>query len=271
MLRRRLDVEMVRRGMAASRSEATGAIRSGKVTVAGRPAAKSSMLVQPDEPIAMARPARRFVSRGGDKLDAALDRFGIDVSGRTALDAGASTGGFSDCLRARGATHVSAVGLAYGQLDWGLREDRRVTVLERTNVRDLRPDSLPNPPGVVTADLSFISLRLALPGLVRAAAPDAEFVLLVKRQFEAGREQVDGGVVRDPEVWRRVLRSVANAAGDLGLDVGDVIPSPLLGPAGNVEFFIHAHRGKPVDPGRSIDPAIDRAVEEATELASDRG
>jgi 23S rRNA (cytidine1920-2'-O)/16S rRNA (cytidine1409-2'-O)-methyltransferase len=273
MVRRRLDVEMVRRGMATSRSEATDAIRSGKVTVAGHPAAKSSMLVQPDEAIAMARPARRFVSRGGEKLDAALDRFGIDVRGRAALDAGASTGGFTDCLLARGASHVVAVDVGYGQLDWGLRENARVTVMERTNVRDLRPESLPKTPGVVTADLSFISLRLALPALVRTAAPGAEFVLLVKPQFEAGRELVNGGVVRDPEVWRSVLRSVADAAAGLGLDVRGVMPSPLLGPAGNVEFFIHARLSsrEGADPQRTIEPALDGAVEEATRLASGHG
>src|SRR5205823_2251253 len=148
-VRRRLDVEMVRRGIAASRSEATDAIRSGKVTVDGRPAAKSSMLVLPEEPIAMARSAGRFVSRGGEKLDAALDRFGVHVSGRTALDAGASTGGFTDCLVSREAAHVIAIDVGYGQLDWRLREDARVTVLERTNVRDLQPQVLPDVPDLV--------------------------------------------------------------------------------------------------------------------------
>jgi len=274
-VRRRLDVEMVRRGIAASRSEATNAIRSGKVTVAGRPAAKSSMLVLPEEPIAMARAARPFVSRGGEKLDAALDRFGVDVSGRTALDAGASTGGFTDCLLSREAAHVIAIDVGYGQLDWRLREDARVTVLERTNVRDLQPEALPHAPDLVTADLSFISLRLVLPTLVRCSAPGAEFVLLVKPQFEAGRSEADGGggVIRDAEVWRRVLRSVATAAEDLGLEIDGVMPSPLLGPAGNVEFFLHAHRrtGGETEPNPQVPSDLDRAVEEGQELAARHG
>lgn len=261
---------MVRRGIAASLSEATEAIRSGKVTVGGRPAAKSSMLVLPEEPIVMAPPARRFVSRGGEKLAAALDRFGVEVSGRTALDAGVSTGGFTDCLLARGAGQVLAIDVGYGQLHWRLRQDPRVTVLERTNVRDLHPEKLPDAPDLVTSDLSFISLRLALPALVRSSAPGAEFVLLVKPQFEAGRSRADGGVVRDPATWRAVLESVARTAQDLGLEVDGVIPSPLLGPAGNVEFFLHA-RGlvEPTpDPKRSIGADIDRALEEAKELTA---
>jgi 23S rRNA (cytidine1920-2'-O)/16S rRNA (cytidine1409-2'-O)-methyltransferase len=274
-VRRRLDVEMVRRGIAASRSEATDAIRSGKVTVAGRPAAKSSMLVLPEEPIAIARAARRFVSRGGEKLDAALDRFGVDVSGRTALDAGASTGGFTDCLLGRRAAHVIAIDVGYGQLDWRLREDARVTVLERTNVRDLQPEALPHAPDLVAADLSFISLRLVLPALVRCSAPGAEFLLLVKPQFEAGRSEADGGggVIRDAEVWRRVLRSVATAAEDLGLGIDGVMPSPLLGPAGNVEFFLHAHHrmGGETEAKPQIRSDLDQAVEEAQELAARHG
>ena len=266
---------MVRRGIAASRSEATDAIRSGKVTVAGRPAAKSGMLVLPEEPIAMARPARRFVSRGGEKLDAALDRFGVDVSERTALDAGASAGGFTDCLLSREAAHVIAIDVGYGQLDWRLREDARVTVLERTNVRDLQPEALPNAPDLVTADLSFISLRLVLPALVRCSAPGTDFVLLVKPQFEAGRSEAEGGggVVRDAEVWRRVLQSVATAAEELGLEVDDVMPSPLLGPAGNVEFFLHAHRrtGAETAAKPTVQSELERAVEEAKELAARHG
>ena len=258
---------MVRRGIAASRSEATDAIRSGKVTVDGRPAAKSSMLVLPEEPIAMARSARRFVSRGGEKLAAALDRFGVHVSGRTALDAGASSGGFTDCLLSREAAHVIAIDVGYGQLDWRLREDARVTVLERTNVRDLQPEALPNVPDLVTADLSFISLRLVLPALVRCSAPGAE--------CEAGRSEADsgGGVVRDAEVWRRVLRSVATAAEELGLEVGGVMPSPLVGPAGNVEFFLHARRRTGAETGTdgSIQSDLERAVEEGKELAARHG
>src|SRR5206468_1568315 len=199
---------MVRRGMAATRSEAAGAILAGKVMVAGRPAAKAGRLVEPSDPIVLSGPARPFVSRGGEKLAAALDGFGLDVAGRQALDAGASTGGFTDCLLARGVAHVVAVDVGYGQLDWSLRGDARVTVMERTNVRELAPSSLPYAPALVTADLSFIALRTVLPALVRCSAPRALFVLLVKPQFEAGREYVNGGVVRDPNVWLRTIESV---------------------------------------------------------------
>ena len=262
--------------MAGSRSEASEAIRSGKVTVSGRPAAKAGMLVAPEDAIGLARSARRFVSRGGEKLEAALDRMGVEVAGRVALDAGASTGGFTDCLLSRGAAHVIAVDVGYGQLDWRLREDPRVTVMERTNARELRPDSVPNP-DVVTADLSFISLALALPSLVGVSAPEADFVLLVKPQFEAGRSHAEGGVVRDPATWHWVIGSVARVAEDLGLEVRGVMPSPLKGPAGNVEFFLYARRAGAGahDSKRSTDRgvrlAIDRAVEEAKGLVSIHG
>ncbi len=262
---------MVRRAMAATRSEAGLAIRSGKVTVGGSPAAKAGMLVGPDEPIAVAAAARRFVSRGGEKLEAALDRFGIDAAGRVALDAGASTGGFTDCLLQRGAARVTAVDVGYGQLDWRLREDRRVTVMERTNVRDLLPGVLDRPPDLVTADLSFISLRLALPALARCAAPRAELILLVKPQFEAGREEVGrGGVVTDPALWERVLRSVAEACVEAGFEVLGVAPSPLLGPAGNVEFLLHARRdpGEPAQLGEPDEGMISRAIEEGGRIRS---
>jgi 23S rRNA (cytidine1920-2'-O)/16S rRNA (cytidine1409-2'-O)-methyltransferase len=242
-VRRRLDIEMVRRGLSATRSEATQAIRSGKVTVSGRLAGKAGMLVLPEEPIAMSGPARKFVSRGGEKLDAALTTFGIDVAGARALDAGASTGGFTDCLLSRGAEHVVAVDVGYGQLDWGLREDPRVTVLERINVRDLHGAQLPYPPNLVVADLSFISLALVLPALVRCAAEEATFVLLVKPQFEAGRGQAPGGVVNDPSVWSAAVESVGRAAAELGLTVAGVTASPIRGlEGGNAEFFLHARR-----------------------------
>jgi 23S rRNA (cytidine1920-2'-O)/16S rRNA (cytidine1409-2'-O)-methyltransferase len=240
-VRRRLDVEMVRRGLAATRSEAALAIRSGRVVVSGSPAMKAGSLVLTDQPITVQGAPRRYVSRGGEKLEAALDGFGIEVRGLPALDAGASTGGFTDCLLARGAQHVIAVDVGYGQLDWRLREDPRVTVLERVNVRDLDPTTLPYRPRLVTADLSFISLRLALPALVGCASVGARFVLLVKPQFEAGREDVGGrGVVRDPSVWRSVLTGVIEACGSLGLEIVGMMASPLVGPAGNVEFFVDA-------------------------------
>ncbi len=263
-MRRRLDSELVRRGLAGSRTEAADAVRSGLVTVAGRPAAKPATLVAPEEPIGLARPPRTFVSRGGDKLAAALDRFGVDPAGRDCLDAGASTGGFTDCLLRRGAARVVAVDVGYGQLAWSIRQDPRVVVLERTNVRELEPETLPFPPDMVTADLSFISLHLVLPVLRRVAAPGAEFVVLVKPQFEAGPADVaSGGVVRDPAVWERALQGVAQSFREVGLHPGAAMASPLLGPAGNVEFFLHAAEGLP----DSVDArTLKAAVREGLEL-----
>jgi 23S rRNA (cytidine1920-2'-O)/16S rRNA (cytidine1409-2'-O)-methyltransferase len=270
-VRRRLDEELVRRGLTATRSEATLAIRAGRVVVGGSPAMKAATLVRPDESIALTGAPRRYVSRGGEKLEAALDRFGIDVDGVRALDAGASTGGFTDCLLSRGAAQVVAVDVGYGQLDWRLREDPRVTVLERINARDLEPGSLPYAPELVTADVSFISLRLVLPALVRCASPQAVFVLLVKPQFEAGKEEVGGGgVVRDPDVWRRVLSDVAAASRREGLEVLAAMASPLLGPAGNVEFFLHA-RGAEAALNERSGPDIDAAIDEALALVGQQG
>ncbi|HXF72083.1 MAG TPA: TlyA family RNA methyltransferase, partial [Actinomycetota bacterium] len=256
MTRRRLDLELVRRGLAASRSEARAAIEAGLVRVGGRPAAKPSTLVAPDEAVAVERPARRFVSRGGEKLEAALERFGVEVAGRDCLDVGASTGGFTDCLLRRGAARVAAVDVGYGQLAWELRTDPRVTVLERTNARELRPEGLPFRPQVIVADLSFISLALVVPALARVAAPGADLVLLVKPQFEAGRDEVGrGGVVRDPRAWRRAVLRVAEACRAAGIEPADVMASPLLGPAGNAEFLLHAVAG---GPRRDLAAALER-------------
>jgi len=264
-VRRRLDLEMVRRGLAPTRTEAGLAIRAGSVRVGGRPVAKVSTLVSPEEPIVVQAPGRRFVSRGGEKLDAALERFDVDVRGASALDAGASTGGFTDCLLHRGAERVAAVDVGYGQLAWSLRDDPRVTVLERTNVRALEPGMLPFAPDVVVADLSFISLRLALPALLRCASPNARFVLLVKPQFEAGPQDVgQGGVVRDPAVWSRVLQEVGTAADAAGLGLQGAMASPLAGPAGNVEFLVTGSAGA---TGSLGDPVIAAAVDEGARVA----
>lgn len=246
---------MVRRGVVATRTEAHLAIRSGSVLVAGRPTVRAATLVGRDEAIALSAKPRRYVSRGGEKLEPALDRFRVPVIGRLALDAGASTGGFTDCLLSRGAARVVAVDVGYGQLDWRLREDPRVSVMERTNVRSLRPEDLPFVPQLVTTDLSFISLRIVLPALVAVTSAEADFVLLVKPQFEAGRGEVGrGGVVSDPKAWSRVLRRTASACLALDLVVADLMVSPLLGPAGNVEFFLWARRGGSL--GRGVgDPA----------------
>jgi 23S rRNA (cytidine1920-2'-O)/16S rRNA (cytidine1409-2'-O)-methyltransferase len=257
--RRRLDAELVRRGLVASRTEAQAAVRDGKVTLSGRTAEKASTLVDPGDALEVVRAPRQFVSRAGDKLAAALDRFEVDPSGRSCLDAGASTGGFTDCLLQRGAGHVVAVDVGYGQLAWSIRTDERVTVLERTNVRELTPGHLPYAPDLVVADLSFISLRLVVPALAGAAAPGADFVLLVKPQFEAGRGDVgQGGVVRVPQVWRRAVEDVATACAEAGVAPLGVMASPLRGPAGNVEFPLHGRRGG--GPGQ---PDIDAAMAEA--------
>ncbi len=246
MGRRRLDAELVRRGLAPSRSQAQEAVNAGRVSVAGITATKAGSLVAVDASVELSGPAPPFVSRAGGKLAAALDRFAVDPGDRDCLDAGASTGGFTDCLLQRGAARVIALDVGYGQLAWNLRMDPRVTVMERTNVRDLAPPMLPYIPAVVVADLSFISLRLALPALARVAAPGATFVVLVKPQFEVGRAQVGrGGVVRDPDVWRSALTEVMATARSLALEPLNVMASPLPGPADNVEFPVYLVSGSP--------------------------
>jgi len=253
-VRRRLDSELVRRGLAGSRTEARETVEAGLVSVSGRPATKPSTLVDPADPVTVGGPVRRFVSRGGEKLEAALERFAVEVRGRDCLDAGASTGGFTDCLLRRGAARVAAVDVGYGQLAWSLRQDPRVIVLERTNVRDLRPERIPFAPSLVAADLSFISLRLVLPALVGVAAPDAELVVLVKPQFEVGADAVGrGGVVREPAAWRSALDGVVGELGRLGFEVADAMASPLLGPAGNVEFLLHARTSGAAGPAAAPD------------------
>jgi 23S rRNA (cytidine1920-2'-O)/16S rRNA (cytidine1409-2'-O)-methyltransferase len=255
--RRRLDTELVRRGLVASPTEAHAAVSEGLVVVGGRQAAKASTLVAPGEPLHLLAAPRRFVSRGGEKLDAALERFGVDPRDRECLDVGASTGGFTDRLLRGGAARVVAVDVGYGQLAWSLRSDPRVTVLDRTNARDLDPSDLPFAPSLIVADLSFISLRLVVPALARVSREGADLVLLVKPQFEAGVADVGrGGVVRDPEVWRRAIEGVAAACRAAGLSPVAVTASPLPGPAGNVEFPLHALRG-PGEDALEIDTALE--------------
>lgn len=249
MTRRRLDTELVRRGLADSRAQAQDAIDSGLVTVSGAPATKAATMVADDAPVALSGDPRPFVSRGGGKLRAALDRFALDVAGALCLDAGASSGGFTDCLLQAGAARVIAVDVGYGQLDWRLRTDPRVTVMERTNVRDIRPQDLSFVPSVVVADLSFISLRLVVGALGAVSAPQATLVALVKPQFEAGPRDVGrGGVVRDPAVWTRVLHETTEALSGTGWGLRAVMASPVLGPAGNVEFLMRAQRGAAAAP-----------------------
>jgi 23S rRNA (cytidine1920-2'-O)/16S rRNA (cytidine1409-2'-O)-methyltransferase len=197
--------------------------------------------VSPDEPVHLEAPPTRFVSRGGEKLDAALDRFAVDVGGRRALDAGASTGGFTDCLLQRGAASVLAVDVGTGQLAWQLRNDPRVTVRERCNARHLTPADVGDPVDLVVADLSFITLRLVAPALAGVARDGADAVLLIQPQFEAGRAEVRrGGLVTDPAVHQRVLEEVTAAlASSAGMTAVAVMPSPLRGASGNVEFLAH--------------------------------
>jgi 23S rRNA (cytidine1920-2'-O)/16S rRNA (cytidine1409-2'-O)-methyltransferase len=236
----RLDTLLAERGLFASRTRAAGAVMAGDVQVGpgSAPATKPGMLVDPDAEVRV-REHRRYVSRGGLKLERALRSFGVAVEGRQCLDVGASTGGFTDCLLRGGAAHVVSVDVAYGAIDWSLRADPRVTVLERLNARSLAPDDLPYAPDLIVVDVSFIGLAKVLPALVDCAAPRFDLIGLVKPQFEVGRERVgSGGVVRDADQRLQALVSVGEAAGRLGLSVHGFCDSGFPGPAGNRESFI---------------------------------
>lgn len=210
----------------------------------GMPADRVTTMVTGSDPISVKGTGARFVSRGGEKLDGALSRLDVDVAGRHWLDLGASTGGFTDRLLQGGAAGVIAVDVGYGQLDWRLRNDPRVHVIERTNARHLTADLLPVVPTGVTADLSFISLTVVLPAVVACVDEDADHVLMVKPQFEVGKDSVGkGGVVRDPLLWRAAIEKVVDAAARLGLGLANATASDLPGPAGNREFFVHLRRG----------------------------
>jgi 23S rRNA (cytidine1920-2'-O)/16S rRNA (cytidine1409-2'-O)-methyltransferase len=253
--RRRLDAELVRRGLARSREQAAGLVAAGRVLVAGQIAAKPATQVAAEDAILVRTDGGQpeYASRGGQKLAGALAAFaGLRITGRRCLDAGASTGGFTDVLLRSGAAHVVAVDVGYGQLAWSLRTDDRVTVLDRVNVRQLQPGQVAPAPDLVTADLSFISLTLALPALARCASAETDFVVLVKPQFEVGKGRVGaGGVVRDPGLRAEAVASVAAAASALGLGVAGLTASPLPGPSGNVEYFLWLRRDAPaLDSGR---------------------
>jgi 23S rRNA (cytidine1920-2'-O)/16S rRNA (cytidine1409-2'-O)-methyltransferase len=242
--RRRLDAELVRRGLVESRTRAAEVIGAGRVLVNGAPTNSVSRRVAPEEALAVLGPPRPYVSRGGQKLDAALRAFAIDPREHRVLDAGASTGGFTDCLLQHGAAHVVAVDVGRGQLAWSLRTDPRVTVLEKTNLRELQPEAIGGPVRLAVADLSFISLLTVAPALDRCTAPDAELVVLIKPQFEAGRAAVGrGGVVRDPAAHRDVVLRVTEGLAGAGLPVVDVVASPITGADGNREFLAHIRRG----------------------------
>ena len=245
----------MRRGLARSREQAAELVAAGRVKVAGTTATKPATAVEPATPLLVEQPAGpSYVSRGGHKLAGALDAFGYDPAGKRVLDAGASTGGFTDVLLQRGAAHVVAADVGYGQLAWSLQTDDRVTVLDRTNVRALELDE---PVDLVVADLSFISLRLVLPALVSVLAAGGDLVPMVKPQFEVGRERLgSGGVVRDPGERAAAVRDVATAAEGLGLGVAGVVASPLPGPAGNVEYFLWLRAGAPPLDAADLDRAV---------------
>jgi 23S rRNA (cytidine1920-2'-O)/16S rRNA (cytidine1409-2'-O)-methyltransferase len=237
----RLDAELVRRGLARSRQHAVDLVADGKVKIAGLPAHKVSTAVDPATPLQVAsKTGEDVVSRGAHKLNGALEHWPeLAIEGRRCLDAGASTGGFTQVLLRRGAAAVVAVDVGYGQLAWSLRTDERVTVHDRTNVRDLTPDLLGGPVDVIVADLSFISLAVVLPALAGCLAPAGDAVVMVKPQFEAGRQAVgSGGVVRDAATRAAAVLKVAAAAHGIGLGGRGVTASPLPGPAGNVEYFL---------------------------------
>jgi 23S rRNA (cytidine1920-2'-O)/16S rRNA (cytidine1409-2'-O)-methyltransferase len=238
MPKTRLDVLLVARGLVRSREEAQRMILAGEVRVGDRPALKPSENVAPDASLTVGeRP--RFVSRGGEKLHGALRAFAIDVTGRVALDVGASTGGFTDCLLQHGVRRVYAVDVGYGQLDWRIRQDPRVIVIERQNVRALSPSSIPEAVGLAVVDVSFISLRLVLPRIRDLASPAATVIALVKPQFEVGRGRVGkGGVVRDAALHREAIDAVRQAALSLGFVERGFVESLLRGPRGNREFFL---------------------------------
>lgn len=242
--RRRLDAELVRRGLASTRSEAQRLIGAGLVTVGGAPADKAARLVATGDALAVRGPARRFVSRGGEKLDAALDHFGIDPTGYRVLDAGASTGGFTDCVLQRGAAAVIAVDVGYGQLHEKLRGDPRVDSRERTHIRDVDAATLGGEVDLVVGDLSFISLTKVVVPLVGAVRTGGDLVLLVKPQFEAGREEVakGRGVITDPEIWRRTVNDVCGAFAVSGATMMGQMVSPIHGAEGNTEFLVWFRR-----------------------------
>ena len=239
MPRQRLDQLLVDRGLAPSRERARALVLAGQVTVAGQPVTKAGSAVDVDAPIELITPDHPYVGRGGLKLAHALDAFGIPVEGRECLDIGASTGGFTDVLLQRGARRVVALDVGHGQIDWKLRTDPRVLVIERFNARALTPADLPGPVDLVTIDVSFISLRLILPVVPPLLRPGADVIALVKPQFEAGRDEVRKGIIHDDAVRRRVLEEVAAAGAEVGLTREGSTTSPISGQKGNVELLLH--------------------------------
>jgi len=257
-MKTRLDAELVRRGLARSREQAADLIESRSVLVIGIPATKPATQVDAETSITIVGERDEYVSRGGHKLAGALDAFPqIKVAGRRALDAGASTGGFTDVLLKRDVVAVVAVDVGYGQMAWEIRQDPRVTVLDRTNVRHLTISQIGDPVDLIVADLSFISLALVLPALVEVSGAGADFLVMVKPQFEVGREKLGaGGVVRDPQLRKAAVKEVADAALEMGLGCEGVVASSLPGPSGNVEYFLWLKEGSTAVSEEALDAAI---------------
>ena len=257
-MKTRLDAELVRRGLARSREQAADLIESRSVLVIGIPATKPATQVDAETSITIVGERDEYVSRGGHKLAGALDAFPqIKVAGRRALDAGASTGGFTDVLLKRDVAAVVAVDVGYGQMAWEIRQDPRVTVLDRTNVRHLTISQIGDPVDLIVADLSFISLALVLPALVEVSGAGADFLVMVKPQFEVGREKLGaGGVVRDPLLRKAAVKEVADAAVEMGLGCEGVVASSLPGPSGNVEYFLWLKEGSTAVSEEALDAAI---------------
>ena len=257
-MRIRLDAELVRRGLARSREHAVDLIEARQVLVGGMPATKPATQVNPETSIKLAGVRDDFVSRGGHKLAGALDAFpDIKTEAKVCLDAGASTGGFTDVLLKRGVAKVIAVDVGYGQLAWELRSDPRVQVLDRTNVRHISPEIIGERIALIVADLSFISLTMVIPALKSVSTDETDYLVMVKPQFEVGREKLGaGGVVRDSQLRKQAIVDVANSAFELGLGCLGVCASPLPGPAGNVEYFLWLKAGAPLLSDAIIDAAI---------------
>jgi 23S rRNA (cytidine1920-2'-O)/16S rRNA (cytidine1409-2'-O)-methyltransferase len=235
----RLDLIVVEKGMAKSRQRAQAIIMAGKVLVNERPVNKPGFFVSSEDRVELKGTDIPYVSRGGLKLEAALDELSLDVAGSICIDVGASTGGFTDCLLQHGVERVYAVDVGYGQLAWKLRQDPRVTVIERTNVRYMTADAIPAPVDLVTIDVSFISLKIVVPAIIKFLKSDASILALIKPQFEVGKKQVGkGGVVKQPELHQQVIKDLSEFFETIKLAPLSVYPSPLLGPKGNREFFI---------------------------------
>jgi 23S rRNA (cytidine1920-2'-O)/16S rRNA (cytidine1409-2'-O)-methyltransferase len=238
--KRRLDQILVEKRLAKSRQRAQAMIMAGAVLVNDQPVLKAGTLISPEDSIELRGREMPFASRGGLKLDSVLNTLQLDVADKICLDVGASTGGFTDCLLQHGAQRIYAVDVGYGQLAWKLRQDPRVVVIERTNIRKMSSGALPHPVDLVTIDVSFISLKIVVPAVLKYLKKNARIIALIKPQFEVGKDQVGkGGVVRDPALHNQVIEQLTEFFAGIGLQTESVVPSPLLGPKGNREFFVY--------------------------------